>query len=188
MDTRAAGMVATRERILDAAGRQFMEDWYDEVTLRGVAAEAGVSLGTVVNHFATKEGLFAGFADRVRAEATSLLDEIPVDDHERAVEVLVDRYERTGDANVRALALEGRVDAIRPLMEDGRRHMAEWTERTFASALAGCAGRERRRRVALLALACDVLTWKQLRRDRGLSRTETATAMRELVAAIIDHR
>jgi AcrR family transcriptional regulator len=186
MDTRAAGMQATRERILDTAAGQFMEHWYDEVTLRGVAAAAGVSLGTVVNHFGTKEGLFAAFADRVRAEATSLLAEIPVDDYERAVKVLVDRYEATGDANIRALALEGRVDALRPLMEDGRRHMAEWAERTFASALAGRRGRARERRVALLALACDVLTWKQLRRDRGLSRTETTLAMRELVAAIID--
>ena len=85
-----------------------------DVALRGVAAGAGVSLGTVVNRFGTKEGLFAGFADRARAEATSLLDKIPVDDYERAVEVLVDRYERTGDANLRALALEGRVEALHP--------------------------------------------------------------------------
>ena len=60
-------------------------------------------------------------------------------------------------------------------MEDGAPARRRMDRGTFAAALAGRRGRERR--VALLALACDVLTWKQLARDRGLSRTETASAV-----------
>jgi AcrR family transcriptional regulator len=52
-------MEATRDRIVEVATGAFMSTWYEDVTLRGVAAEAGVALQTVLNHFGTKEQLFA---------------------------------------------------------------------------------------------------------------------------------
>ncbi len=45
------------ERIRDAALRSFAEHGTAATTLRGVAAAAGVSLGLVQHHFATKAGL-----------------------------------------------------------------------------------------------------------------------------------
>ena len=59
MSVRAAATQATRERIVEAAAEAFHANWYEDVTMRDVASAAGVALQTVVNHFATKEALFA---------------------------------------------------------------------------------------------------------------------------------
>ncbi|WP_258572290.1 TetR/AcrR family transcriptional regulator [Actinomadura parmotrematis] len=52
-----------RNAILLAARRAFALRPYAEVTLRGVAADAGVSAALIVKHFGTKEGLFEAIAD-----------------------------------------------------------------------------------------------------------------------------
>ena len=57
MELRAAAAEATRERILTAAAEAFLEGWYDDVTIAAIAARAGVSGQTVINHFGSKEEL-----------------------------------------------------------------------------------------------------------------------------------
>ncbi|MFJ2173085.1 TetR family transcriptional regulator [Streptomyces sp. NPDC087851] len=52
-----------RDAILRAARRAFAFRPYAEVTLRGIAADAGVSASLIVKHFSTKEGLFNTVAD-----------------------------------------------------------------------------------------------------------------------------
>ncbi|WP_329071176.1 TetR/AcrR family transcriptional regulator [Streptomyces sp. NBC_01429] len=52
-----------RAAILRAARRAFAFRPYAEVTLRGIAADAGVSASLIVKHFATKERLFNSVAD-----------------------------------------------------------------------------------------------------------------------------
>src|SRR3712207_3442669 len=65
MAARAAASEVTRERILDAACDAFLTSWYDDVTLREVAAAADVALQTVVNHFGTKEALYGAAVQRI---------------------------------------------------------------------------------------------------------------------------
>ncbi|MEV0278091.1 helix-turn-helix domain-containing protein [Streptomyces sp. NPDC050610] len=48
---------ATRQKIADTALRLFLEQGYDEVGIRDVAAEADVAVTTVFSHFASKEAL-----------------------------------------------------------------------------------------------------------------------------------
>ncbi len=185
MDGRAASSAATRERIIDAARARFMAEHYDDVTLRGIAGDAAVALATVVNHFSTKDGLFSAVADRLRLEVESELDDVPVGDAATAVATLMDRYERAGDATVRALAVEDRIEALRPLLADGRKHMRAWVERTFEPGLRELSEGQREQLVLTLLVACDVLTWKQLRRDRGLSKERTTQTIQALVEGII---
>ncbi|MET9809814.1 TetR family transcriptional regulator [Streptomyces halstedii] len=52
-----------RDAILRAARRAFTQRPYAEVTIRGVAADAGVSASLVVKHFGRKEELFNTVAD-----------------------------------------------------------------------------------------------------------------------------
>lgn len=59
-DTRAA---ATRRRVLDAAARQFRERGYAGVSLRGIAAAAGIKAGSLYYHFASKEEIVAEVLD-----------------------------------------------------------------------------------------------------------------------------
>ena len=170
----------TRERILDAACDAFMQGWYDDVTLRRVAADADVALQTVVNHFGTKEALFAAAAERISNRISTLRWTVAVGDVEAAAAAVVDDYEQTGDFTLRTLAIEERVPIVRPGIARGRRGHQEWVEHVFAAALTGLRAVDRKRRVAQLVVATDVFTWKLLRRDKGLSRVQTITAIREL--------
>ena len=69
MSARAAAAEQTHERILDAARERFLAAPYDEVTLAGIATDAGVSTQTVLNRFATKENLFLEFVARFHDES-----------------------------------------------------------------------------------------------------------------------
>lgn len=58
-----------REQLLDAAERVLLRDGLDRLTLRAVAAEAGVRLSTLQYVFASRSDLVVALAHRVVAEA-----------------------------------------------------------------------------------------------------------------------
>jgi AcrR family transcriptional regulator len=185
MQVRAAAAQQTRERIVDAAVELFLARWYDEVTLRDVASNSGVALQTVVNHFGSKDQLVAAGVERLHARVETQRGAATPDDLEGALSILVEHYELTGDAAIRALAMEERVPALRPVLDRGRRFHREWVERIFASALAGLpAGLNRERGLAARVAALDVYVWKLLRRDLGLNPAATAQVMRDLVVGL----
>jgi AcrR family transcriptional regulator len=175
MGARAEATAATRDGILAAATEQFLERWYDEVTLGAIAGEAGVTQQTVINHFGSKEGLLAVAVERIGPECHRRGDE-----EADPVERVVADYEYGGDATIRLLALEERVPVLRAFLETGRAGHRAWLEETFGARLPRG---KARREVALAALisATDIYTWKLLRRDIRMSRADTVKAMRRLV-------
>lgn len=187
MSTRAAAAEATRDRIVAAAVAAFASRWYEDVTVRGVAADAGVALQTVRNHFVSKEELFSAAAERIHAQISTAREDLEPGDVAGAIATLVDDYERTGEMNLRMLAVEDRVPVVQPVMARGRDAHEAWVKRAFAGALTGLRGATRTRRIAQLVVATDVYAWKLLRRDKGLSREQTVEAMSELVAALTHH-
>jgi AcrR family transcriptional regulator len=185
MGARAAAAEATRTKIVEAAIKAFLATWYDEVTLRHVADEAGVALQTVVNHFGTKEQLFAAGVEALHPRIEALRNTATADDLDAAVAIVVEHYEATGDGIIRALAMEDRVPALEPVLARGRRFHRAWVERVFAAQLARVpGGAPRRRALAAYIAALDVYVWKRLRRDVGLSRADTVAVMRDLVAGL----
>jgi hypothetical protein len=98
--------------------------------------------------------------------------------------MLVEQYEATGDGNVRLVALEDRIDAIKAGLENARASHQQWLEATFAAQLPRRAA-ERRRAIYALYAATDVFSWKLLRRDLGLSRRVTQQVMTDMVTAIV---
>lgn len=187
MSARAAAVEATRERIIDAAAAAFSDRWYEDVTIRGIASDAGVALQTVRNHYPTKEELFAAAAERISEEIETVRWRAQPGDIDGALATLIADYERTGDSIIRMLAVEERVPVVQPHLAAGRAKHEQWVARVFPAALEGLRGRARSRRVAQLVLATDAYCWKLLRRDKGLDRAQTLTAMRELVVALHDH-
>ena len=184
MSVRAEAAEATRARIVEAAADSFFENWYEDVTVRSVAAQAGVALQTVRNHFATKEDLFLAASERINASIESVRWAVEPGDIDGALTALLDDYERTGDFVVRLLAVEERVPVVQPHIALGRQKHQEWIEHVFSGALGGFRGKARSRRVAQLVVATDVYCWKLLRRDKQLDRDQTITAMRELILAL----
>jgi AcrR family transcriptional regulator len=69
---RPRGTTSTRADILAAARRHFLADGYDRVTLRSVAADAGVDVALVSYYFGSKKGLF-GAAMALAANPAVLL-------------------------------------------------------------------------------------------------------------------
>ena len=60
---------ATRQRIVEAAGRRFKEDGIDGAGIAAVMSDAGLTNGAFYAHFTSKEDLVANvLADQVRAQ------------------------------------------------------------------------------------------------------------------------
>ena len=93
---RPPGRTETRAEILAVARRRFLADGYDRVTLRSVAAEAGVDAALISYHFGSKHGLFgasmqlpANPADMLAAALSGPLNTLP----ERLVRTIVTTWD-----------------------------------------------------------------------------------------------
>jgi AcrR family transcriptional regulator len=184
MRARADAVEATRERIARVALTRFLADPYDDVTIASVAAGAGVSHQTVLNHFDSKEGLFLAAADIFSADIADLHDRRRPIDARSAVALLVDRYEETGDGNARLASVQDRIEAVGVALDSGRAHHQAWLEDVFGERLPR-APAERRRALHALYTATDVFSWKLLRRDLGLSRRATQQVITDMVEALL---
>ena len=119
MSVRAAATEATRERIVEAAAAAFFDHWYEDVTIRGIAKDAGVALQTVRNHYATKEELFVAAAELISKSIDTVRWAVEPGDIDGALSTLMDDYERTGDSTMRMLAVEERVPVVQPQIATG---------------------------------------------------------------------
>jgi AcrR family transcriptional regulator len=186
MSTRTAAKERTREAILDAAVDLFTPAWFDEVNLADVAARAGVSQQTVVNHFGSKIQLYlTGLSERFVPGVLEGRSRAVPGDVRSIVETVMDDYERTGDGTFRTVALAERIEDLSPVVEGGRASHRAWIDTVFAPQLARRRGRRREQLAVLLATALDVMTWKTLRRDHGLDRAATATHLEALVNGVL---
>ena len=155
------------------------------MTLAKIAKAAGVSHQTVLNHFESKEGVVGAAAEIIGAETTDRRRATP-GDLDGAIAALAAEYERIGDANARWAATADRVPVLAPWIARGREHHQAWLDEMFDASLPD--DRTARRDVILqLHVATDVMSWKLLRRDLGLTQPEVEHLMRDQVAAILDH-
>ena len=70
---------ATRQRIVEAAGRRFKQDGIDGAGVAAVMSDAGLTNGAFYAHFASKEDLVASvLADQLRAQRHSLGSQAPI--------------------------------------------------------------------------------------------------------------
>lgn len=181
MSARAEAAAATAERVLAAAWRQFGSRPYEQVRLRDVAAEAQVTPQTLHARFGTKEGLFtAAYAWFGRQELAARPARATTD-VDTAIAQLYERYDRHGEAVLRMLSQEERIAAVRRMTDAGRMYHRHWAATAFAPLLDGLRGQARERRLAAIVVATDVLVWKLLRRDMGLTRAQAQRVVVEMV-------
>jgi len=182
MTTRAASADATRQRILDAAIALMKAKFRSEIRLDEVAADAGVTVQTVVNTFGTKADLLGVALREVISRASLLRRAADPEDTAAVVRSLYAHYESIGDWVVRNLAEE----ADKELLEIGRARHNEWVEIYFGQRLDRFAPEERALRFDALLACCDVYTWKLLRRDLGRSPEHAEAVVLRTVTAILD--
>lgn len=86
---RASQKAATRQAVLEAARDEFEAVGFDAANVRGIAARAGVSAGTVLHHFGEKrELLYAALFDDLEATLDRALQQPRVGGLERQVSAL----------------------------------------------------------------------------------------------------
>lgn len=140
----AGGERTGRSAILRAARRAFVRRPYAEVTLRAVAADAGVSPSLIVKYFGSKERLFAAVADF--GPAAEALFDAPLDRLGRHLVLTLVRLRRgeRADPLLRVVFSLG-IDDERSLLRE--RFHTQVTARLTAL----LSGRERALRAELVA-------------------------------------
>ncbi|MGW6897075.1 TetR/AcrR family transcriptional regulator [Streptomyces sp. NPDC054919] len=133
-----------RDAILRAARRAFTQRPYAEVTIRGIAADAGVSPSLVVKHFGRKEELFNTVADF--GPAAEELFDAPLDSLGRHMVVTLVRRRRElkSDPLLRVVFSLGNQDE-RSLLRD------RFHEQVTEALIARLPGGERALRAELIA-------------------------------------
>ena len=184
MRARAEAAEQTRRRIIGAAIELAAEKPVAAITLPLIAARASVSVQTVLRQFGSREGLIEQAAQAGRAAVLAERHADP-DDIEASLDALIDHYEARGDGVLLLLGQESWDQIAADLTRDGKLLHRDWVARTFARTLDALSDSRRVETLDLLVVATDVYAWKLLRRDRALTRDDTASRMRMLVAAII---
>jgi AcrR family transcriptional regulator len=133
----------TRSCILDATLDLFRRKGFDQTTMREIAAEAGVSLGSAYYYFDSKEALVMAFYERANDEMfprieAALADAKGIEERVSAILAVKFAYFAPNRAFLGALFRHA-ADAQNPLspFSDQTRHIRERDERHFARALEG---------------------------------------------------
>ena len=184
MRARAESADRTRQRILEATGNELWERRVSEVRLEDVAARAEVTVQTVLRIFGSKSDLVELALEPVRRRIMRQRESAEPGDIEGTISALFDHYEQMGDFVIRSLAEEQKLPELRESLERGRKAHRRSIQRQFAPQLAG---REDKKLVLdCLVVACDVYTWKLLRRDAARNRSEAEACVRHLVSRILE--
>lgn len=129
-------MSTTKEAIIIATKQLFAERGYENVTLRDVAAECGISPGNLSYHFHTKEDLVT----EVMGEVYEELNESLALSTDETVKDLLDRFRELEETSQRnsfyfrnMFVLGENFPSIRQFQERFREHMFYYYMRSFSS-------------------------------------------------------
>lgn len=186
MTARAEAAERTGERIIDAMLTRYATTPYDQIRLEDVAADAGVTVQTVIRRFGSKHQLLVATVERelgqVAAERAAAMGQ----DVASTIGALVDYYEHHGALILKLYSEAHQAPGAPEIAERGRAYHVAWCREAFGAALGDVSGRATRaRRLAQVITVCDATTWRILRFDGGLSPQQTKTAMLELLAPLL---
>jgi AcrR family transcriptional regulator len=187
MRARATSAADTRQRILSETTALLKSHFRSDIHLDDVASAAQVSVQTIMRLFGSRAALLESAGEELGRHISEQRDRAAPGDIEGAIAGLFDHYEEVGDIVIRNLAEEG-DPAVQPGISLGRVRHRQWVEHHFAPQLAQCDPFERDMLVDALVCACDVYTWKLLRRDMGRSREDAERTMARTVRALLEER
>lgn len=76
-----AGFCERRQQILSAAGTLFFQAGYEGASMADIARQAGVSKGTLYNHFTNKVDLFTAFFENMSRTRLNAMEALARDEH-----------------------------------------------------------------------------------------------------------
>jgi len=173
----------TREFIIDALTALLADRRADEVTMRDIAAVAGVSERTVYRHFPDRNALLDGLSQRLPplTERPSFgaggLDELAPTSR-RLMELLDEHY------------VTARAEAV--FNADPRRFAADTQDNTremrelFAKGLPELTDREQLRIAAVIRCLVSTQAWLRMREEFGVPGTESGPVVAWVIDTIIN--
>lgn len=184
MSARAVSAKRTRSRVLEAAVQQLKGRLRSDIRLDDVAAQAGVTVQTVLRLYGSKAKLFSSALDEVLLEMRRGLARAEPGNVAEAVRTWFDHYEEFGDVVITNLADE-HDPAVAPVVRIGRERHRDRVRNVLERQLRKVPADRRERVVDALVCACDVYTWKLLRRDMGRSRPEAEATMALMINSLL---
>lgn len=173
---------ARRRQMIEAVLALIERGSISEVTLQGVADEAGVSLKTIVRHFGSKEELLR----QAMLEARGLEEEqrpLPVGDLDGVCRVLGKRYDEMAEFVYRMGDLELSYDWLSDWVQMARRSHLDWLAAAFEAWLPP-EGPEREDRLMCLFGATEIRSWWTLRERFGYDPARARAVMRRQLEAL----
>jgi AcrR family transcriptional regulator len=190
-------MTETQDKILDTAERLFGEQGYAATSLRQIISEAGVNLAAIHYHFGSKEDLLGRLifrkASPVNDERLAILDALeaaagsgPVPLEEILRAFLGPPFERM-DGSPGFFKLMGRMygEGLMPSITEKHFHIVKTRfSAALGRALPNLSPEELALRIQFMvgAMAHCMFAVPQGHKHCGISRNESPTLMRELVA------
>ena len=185
MTARAEAVREREEAVLEEAFDAFLSEYYDQVTLRGVAERAGVTEQTVIRRFGSKEELLETVLERLGHRFAGPRGGAETGDYRQAITEAVESYEQQGQRILHLLSQEDRTPALARVTEVGRAAHRQLTAEVFAPWLPDSDDPDYPRELGPFVVALDLYTWKLLRLDLGLSRAGTELAITRMVEGLI---
>ncbi|WP_433466066.1 TetR/AcrR family transcriptional regulator [Spirillospora sp. CA-128828] len=182
---RARAAEKTRRRVLDAAVSLLGSRLRSDVRLEDVAAEAGVSVPTVLRAYGSRAQLIELALEKVLEAMGAELEEPEPGDVAGSVSAWFDHYEKFGDVVVRNLADES-DPAVAPIVEMGRTRHRRHVERQLGPRSDAVPDERRATLTDALVCVCDVYTWKLLRRDMGRSRADAEATVTLMIESLLE--
>lgn len=176
-------MQATSTRILDATLQLYAAHPVDQIRLESIAADAEVSVPTIVRRYGGKAGAIVALVQRELSRLADRRTAHAGDSLETIITDLVEHYERYGLLILKVYAESQLIEGLAEIASQGRSYHVAWCRQTFSTRLVGDETARARQLAAAIAI-CDATTWRILRYDGGLDPRETAATLRELLEPI----
>ncbi|MCP2032665.1 AcrR family transcriptional regulator [Okibacterium sp. HSC-33S16] len=186
MSTRADAAHVTGERIVDAMLVRLRDTPYERIRLDDVAADAGVTVQTVLRRFDNKPGLMNTTVERELGRIIAAREAAARAGAADTIQALVAHYENYGALILKTYSEAPLVPGLPEIAARGREYHVDWCRRAFADHLAPEVDDDtRRRRLAQIVAMCDATTWRVLRFDGSLSPNQVEVALIELLTPLL---
>jgi AcrR family transcriptional regulator len=183
---RAEQAKANCRAILEAAVKHLRQKKrLAETTLEEIAAEAGVTVRTILRQFGSKDGIMKAAFFEVGRQIELARPQTAPGDVDAALAALLRQYEQEGDLNARVVAEEYEIPFLHRLLEYARKSHRQWLTQVFGPRLSHLTPAEQEQRITALYAATEVQLWKLLRRDLHQTAEQTAVIFEQLVRGVL---
>lgn len=184
---RAEAAEASTRRIIEAFLKRAETEWFDKIKLDDIAADAGVTVQTVVRKFGSKMGLLE-VAHKHMGESVAVRRVVIPGDLDSAIDALTRDYEEAGPLVLRLLDQEQMHPVLKPTLEVGRQGHRDWLNETFSERLKTLTPARRQATLDALVVAADIYVWKLMRLDMGRSIPAYKQVVRQMILAALEPR